>query len=161
MFLVVSQPPFSKTGGDVILCFQQLREGEFAGFQTFSRLWSRIFLEFHSHRISGRQHGRAGGGTDRCGRIKASKANAIGSELIDIWRREVFGSVTTQIPITEIVGNDQNHVGWTLYRLLFFVSKGYFGKENCYDAENSEKRSNRVHSVNIPYLFLKVKIQEN
>jgi hypothetical protein len=56
--------------------------------------------------------GATGGSADGAARVAIGEADALGSETVEVRRLDDFLAIATEVAVTEIVGEDEEDVGF-------------------------------------------------
>src|SRR5262245_39975 len=113
-FGIVAKVPFADKSSGIAGGIQCVGERGFGERETIVGfgIAGRVEFKAKSLRISAGEKRGAGGTTDGSGGIAVKTSNAFVHEAVDARCLDVFGGLATEIGIAEIVGDDDDDVGW-------------------------------------------------
>ncbi len=107
-----AEVPFTDDGGLVSGIFEEGGEGGRSGLDDSGAIGGCYAGVILAEGVGAGEEGEAGGGAGGGGAVSAGEAEAFGGEAIDIWGVDVGGAVAGHIAIAQVIGHDDDDVGF-------------------------------------------------
>ena len=113
-----SQPPLAKGCGSVTRLLERMKKGARPSWQRVLsfRIQLDIAPDVSVAAVHSRQEAGTRRGTDRSPRIALREAHARLGQAVDMRRFKLLLTITAQVAIAQVVGQDEKHIGPVLCR---------------------------------------------
>jgi hypothetical protein len=103
--------PLAEDGGGVAKGFDQLGQDRLVGVDAVAGTVVGGTVQPDAVRITSGEQGGPGRSADRLGHIEVREADTLGGHAVQVRGLEALGTVAAHIPISLVVGEDQDDVG--------------------------------------------------
>lgn len=108
----IAEVPFAEDSGAITAVAEQFGESELVGVDAGFGAWSERAVDADAIGVTTGEQGGAGGGADGLGDVETGEPRPFAGETIEMRGANFGGAVATEITPAEVIGEDQNDIGW-------------------------------------------------